>query len=168
MTPSVSTPRVGLGVDVHAFATEPRPLVLGGHEVDPERGLDGHSDADVVCHALVDALLSAVGAGDIGTRFGVDRPETAGASSLAMLRAVREELAADGWTVGNVAVTVLAQVPRLGPHRGAVRAGVAAALAVGTGAVNVAFTTTDGLGLVGRADGIACQAVALVERAAEG
>lgn len=158
------TLRVGSGVDVHPFADQPRPLVLGGHVVDTTAGLAGHSDADVVCHALVDALLGAVAAGDIGQRFGVDQPETAGAMSTDLLRTVRDELAADGWLVVNVDVTVLAQQPRLAPHRPAIREGVAAALLVDAAAVSVKFTTTDGLGLVGRAEGIACQAVVLVER----
>lgn len=160
-TPAV---RIGHGVDVHPFADGTRPLVLGGHEVDPVRGLAGHSDADVVAHALVDALLGALGLGDIGERFGVDRPEMAGARSVDLLHAVARDVRGRGWLVANADVTVLAQAPRLRPHRAAVRAGVADAMGVDEDAVSVKFTTTDGLGFVGRVEGVACHAVVLLTR----
>lgn len=153
--------RVGQGLDVHAFA-EGRPLVLAGVDVPAERGLAGHSDADVVAHAVTDALLGAAGLGDIGQRFGVDDPELAGADSLALLRTVVDELAAAGWRPGNVDVTVVAEQPRLSPHRDQMRANLAASLGLDEGAVSVKATTTDRLGSIGRGEGIACWAVCTV------
>jgi 2-C-methyl-D-erythritol 2,4-cyclodiphosphate synthase len=157
------TVRIGSGLDVHPFGDDPaRPLVLGGVVVPGEPGLAGHSDADVVAHAVADALLGAVAAGDLGGRFGVDDPATSGADSLGLLRTVVADLAADGFRVGNVDCTVVAQRPRLAGHRDAMRSRLAAALGVGVAAVSVKFTTTDGLGTLGRAEGIACWASVLV------
>jgi 2-C-methyl-D-erythritol 2,4-cyclodiphosphate synthase len=158
--------RVGQGIDVHPFAAESsgRPLVLAGVHVPGAPGLDGHSDADVVAHAVADALLGAVAAGDLGGRFGVDDPAVAGADSLGLLGVVVADLAADGWRVGNVDCTVLAQRPRLAHHRDAMRANLAAVLAVDVGAVSVKATTTDRLGAIGRAEGVACTAVCTVVR----
>lgn len=155
--------RVGTGLDVHPFATEPRPLVLGGVEVAGATGLAGHSDADVVAHAVADALLGAVARGDLGSRFGVAEPDTAGAASVGLLATVVAELADDGWRVGNVDCTVVAQRPRLAGYRESMRARLAAATGVAVGQVSVKFTTTDELGSIGRGEGIACWAVALVE-----
>lgn len=153
--------RVGQGLDVHRFG-EGRPLVLAGVTVPSERGLEGHSDADVVAHAVTDALLGAAALGDIGQRFGVDDPEVAGADSLGLLAVVVADLAAGGWRVGNVDVTIVAQQPRLAAHRPQMRANLAATLEVDQGAVSVKATTTDRLGSIGRGDGIACWTVCTV------
>jgi 2-C-methyl-D-erythritol 2,4-cyclodiphosphate synthase len=160
----VSVLRIGSGLDVHPFGEDPeRPLVLAGVHVPGAVGLAGHSDADVVAHAVADALLGAVGAGDLGSRFGVDEPATAGADSLGLLRAVVDDLRRDGWRVGNVDCTVVAQRPRLAGHRQRMRDNLGDALAVSSTAVSVKFTTTDRLGTLGRGEGMACWAVALVE-----
>ncbi len=157
--------RIGSGLDVHGFAGgEDRPLVLCGVEVSPSGGLAGHSDADAPAHAIADALLGAAALGDLGTRFGVDRPEMEGADSLAMLAAVITDLAASGWRVGNVDVTIVAERPRLAPHRPAMRDNLAEALDVDRGDVSVKFTTTDHLGSIGRGEGIAAWAVVGIER----
>lgn len=155
--------RIGSGLDVHPFSAAPRPLLLGGVEVDPAQGLAGHSDADVVAHAVADALLGAVALGDLGSRFGVDRPEVAGADSLALLADVVTDVHGAGWDVGNVDVTVVAQRPRLAPHRAAMRANLARVLEVADGAVSVKFTTTDRLGAIGRGEGIAAWATCLLQ-----
>ena len=159
--------RVGQGVDVHAFADDPtaRPLVLGGVTIDGGPALAGHSDADVALHAVTDALLGAGGLGDLGERFGTDRPEWAGAASGALVTAAVGWLADAGWRPANVDCTIVAQRPRLAAHRGAMRAALADLLGVEVAAASVKATTTDGLGLSGRGEGIACLAVALVERA---
>lgn len=157
-------PRIGAGLDVHPF--DPggdRPLVLAGVRIPGAPPLSGHSDADVVCHAVADALLGAVALGDLGERFGVDRRETAGADSLdGLLSAVVADVAAAGYTVGNVDVTVVAQTPRLAAHRPAMRDNLARVLGVDVDAVSVKATTTDRLGSVGRAEGIAAWATCLV------
>lgn len=154
--------RIGSGLDVHGFAAEPRPLVLGGITVPDAPGLAGHSDADVVAHAAADALLGGAALGDLGQRFGTDRPELAGADSLELLAAVRADVAAAGLRPANLDATVVAQRPRLAPYRDAMRRRLAAALEVGVAAVSVKFTTTDGLGTLGRGEGIGCWAVALL------
>lgn len=155
--------RVGSGFDVHPFGDDPdRPLVLAGETIGGAPGLAGHSDADVVAHAVADALLGAVAAGDLGDRFGTDRPETAGASSLALLTEVVADLAGLGWQVYNLDVTVVAQTPRLAAHRDAMRANLARVLDTGADDVSVKFTTTDRLGAVGRGEGIAAWAVVSV------
>lgn len=153
--------RVGQGFDVHAFG-DGRALVLAGVTIPSDRGLVGHSDADVVAHAVTDALLGAVARGDIGQRFGVDDPALAGVDSLGLLAVVVDELAAEGWSPGNVDVTVVAEQPRLAPHREQMRANLAGTLGLTPAAVSVKATTTDRLGPVGRAEGIACWAVATV------
>ena len=153
--------RIGQGFDVHAFG-EGTQIVLAGVTIPHERGLVGHSDADVVAHAVIDVLLGATARGDIGQRFGVDDPEVAGADSLALLRTVVEEVGAAGWRVGNLDVTVVAEQPRLAPHRDRMRANLAAALEVAPEAVSVKATTTDRLGAIGRGEGVACWAVGLV------
>ena len=155
------TIRVGQGLDVHGFA-EGRALVLAGVTIPAERGLAGHSDADVVAHAVTDALLGAAALGDIGMRFGVDDPAVVDADSMQLLAAVVEDLAAAGWRPGNVDVTIVAEQPRLAPHRAPMRANLAAALDLDEGAVSVKATTTDRLGSIGRGDGIACWAVCTV------
>jgi 2-C-methyl-D-erythritol 2,4-cyclodiphosphate synthase len=156
-------PRVGTGLDVHAFGADPdRPLVLCGVHLPEGPGLAGHSDADVGAHAVADALLGAVALGDLGSRFGVDHPEVAGADSLDLLAAVVADVVAGGYRIGNVDLTLVATRPRLAPHRAAMRANLARVLAVPVAAVAVKFTTTDGLGAVGRGEGIAGWASALV------
>lgn len=155
--------RVGQGVDVHAFSDDPgRPLLLGGVQIPDEPGLEGHSDADVVLHALVDALLGAAGRGDIGTLFGTADPRHAGADSAVFVAGALAEVEDAGWAVVNVDVTVVAQRPRLAVHRDAIAGSVAELLGVGRDAVNLKATTTDGLGFTGRGEGIACLAAVLL------
>lgn len=156
--------RVGTGTDVHAFgpARSDAHVVLGGVTIPCDAPLVGHSDADVVAHAVADALLGAAALGDLGTRFGVDDPALAGADSLGLLAQVVGDLRGAGWRPGNVDLTVVALRPRIGPHRAAMRARLAGALGVDVGAVSVKATTTDGLGAVGRGEGVAAQAVCLI------
>jgi 2-C-methyl-D-erythritol 2,4-cyclodiphosphate synthase len=149
--------RAGIGWDSHRLEGG-RPLVLGGVEIPGTgRGLVGWSDADVLVHAVIDALLGAAGLGDIGQHFPDDDPQWRGANSIELLLAVREMLPGP---VGNVDVTVICEAPKLGPHRDAMRTRLAEALGVETGAVNVKFTTGEGMGFVGRGEGIAALAVA--------
>jgi 2-C-methyl-D-erythritol 2,4-cyclodiphosphate synthase len=157
--------RVGTGLDVHPFAADAgRPLVLAGVTVPDGPGLAGHSDADVVAHAVTDALLGALALGDLGSRFGVDTPELAGVDSLGLLATAAADVRAAGWEPANVDLVVVAQRPRLGPHRDAMRANLARALGVTVEAVSVKATTTDRLGSIGRGEGIACWATVLVAR----
>src|SRR4051794_41093263 len=163
--PSV-LPRVGIGLDVHAL--EPgRRLVLGGVEIPHEAGLAGHSDGDALVHALIDAILGAAARGDIGQWFPSNDQRYAGADSLELLRTVVDTLRAEGWHIGNVDITVIAQRPRIGPHIEAMRARLAPVLGISLDAVSVKATTTDHLGALGRAEGIAAQAVALLVRERE-
>src|SRR5262249_44387208 len=140
------------------------PLVLGGVAIPYERGLDGHSDADVVCHALTDALLGAAGCGDIGEHFPPSDPSLRGIAGLEILRRTFQLLAADGWRVVNVHAFLVLQEPRIAPHRDEMRRRVAAVLDTSVERVSIRATTTDGLGFTGRGEGAACQAVALLER----
>ena len=156
-------PRVGIGLDVHALA-EGRRLVLGGVEIPHDRGLAGHSDGDALVHAIVDALLGAATRGDIGQWFPSSDARWAGADSLEMLRIVVEALRREGWQMGNVDATVIAQAPRIAPHVPAMREKLAATLGLPVDAVSIKATTTDHLGALGRAEGIAAQAVALLVR----
>ena len=156
--------RIGHGFDVHAFA-EGRPLVLGGVTVPSERGLAGHSDADVVAHALMDAVLGALRAGDIGKLFPDTDPAYEGADSLGLMRQVSALVRERGWRVADVDCTIAAQAPKLAPYREEMRARMAAALGVDVEQVGVKATTTERLGFVGREEGIAAWAVALLERA---
>jgi 2-C-methyl-D-erythritol 2,4-cyclodiphosphate synthase len=162
--------RVGLGYDVHPFGTE-GALVIGGVTVDEAPALVGHSDADVVAHAVADALLGPTGLPDLGSLFPASDPAHAGASSIGLLAEVAGRVAHEGWWIGNVDVAVAAERPKLGPHTEAMAANVAAALDVarqpmGRG-IHVAVRPKrgEGLGFVGRAEGIAVWAVALLERA---
>ena len=153
--------RVGIGFDSHPLVPG-RRLVLGGVEIPHDRGLAGHSDGDVLIHALLDALLGAANLGDKGMHFPSSDPQYRDISSLLLLERVRAILAGAGWRVSNVDATMLAQTPRLGPFLPAMRERAAAALAVHPGRVSVKATTTDYLGFVGRAEGIAACAVAAI------
>jgi 2-C-methyl-D-erythritol 2,4-cyclodiphosphate synthase len=153
--------RIGHGYDLHALAAG-RRLVLGGVEIAHDRGPIAHSDGDVLLHALADALLGAAALGDIGQHFPDNDPAYAGADSRALLRRVTALVRAAGYTVANVDVTVLAQRPKLAPHRDAMRANIAADLGLDIGAVSVKATTTEGLGPVGREEAIAAHAVCLL------
>jgi len=153
--------RIGHGYDLHALATG-RRLVLGGVEIAHDRGPIAHSDGDVLLHALADALLGAAALGDIGQHFPDNDAAYAGADSRVLLRQVVALVRAAGYTVANVDVTVLAQRPKLAPHRDAMRANIAADLGVDIGAVSVKATTTEGLGPVGRQEAIAAHAVCLL------
>ena len=153
--------RVGLGFDVHPFSDDPtRRLVLGGVHLPGERGLAGHSDADVVAHAIAEALLGAGGLGDLGQHFPDTDPAWAGADSLAILAGVVDLLAGAGWSVGNVDCTVVLEAPKLAPHRAQMVANLAGVVGA---AVSVKATRAEGLGAIGRGEGVACWAVALVE-----
>lgn len=159
--------RVGIGYDVHAFAPAEagRALLLGGVPIPHDRGLAGHSDADVLIHAVVDALLGAAALGDIGNYFPSSDPRWGGAPSGDFLTYTRDLLRQQGWRVGNVDASVVAERPRLSPHIPAMRAKLAELLEIAVEQVSVKSKTTDGLGFTGRAEGIACHAVALIERA---
>jgi 2-C-methyl-D-erythritol 2,4-cyclodiphosphate synthase len=152
--------RVGQGVDAHPLV-DGRPLVLGGLTVPFERGLAGHSDADVVAHAACDALLGAAGLDDLGTQFPADDPRWAGASSLDLCRQVAGLVAAGGWEVANLAVTVLCDRPRLGDLVGKMAANLADAFGLEPDRVRVSAKATEGLGFTGRGEGIAATAVCL-------
>jgi 2-C-methyl-D-erythritol 2,4-cyclodiphosphate synthase len=153
--------RVGMGFDVHAFSDDPeRPLVLGGVRFEGQRGLAGHSDADVVAHAVADALLGAAGLGDVGDHFPDADPAWAGADSLDLLSRVIEKVAASGWRPVNVDCTVVLEVPRVGPHRAAMQERLGTAVGA---PVTVKASTAEGLGAIGQGEGVACWAVALVE-----
>lgn len=153
--------RIGHGYDVHAFA-EGRRLVLGGVEIPHDRGLMGHSDADVLIHAICDALLGAAGLGDIGRHFPDSDARYKGIDSRELLRHVAALLHAGGWRVGNVDATLIAQAPRMAPHIPAMRERLAADLGITVDALNVKATTTEKLGFTGRQEGIAAEAVCLL------
>jgi 2-C-methyl-D-erythritol 2,4-cyclodiphosphate synthase len=154
--------RVGQGFDIHPWSDDPdRPLVLGGVVLEGQQGLAGHSDADVVAHAVADALLGAAGLGDIGSHFPDTDSRWRGADSLALLTHVVGLVHAEGWSVGNVDTTVVLEVPRLAPHKAAME--VALTAAVGA-AVSVKAKRAEGLGALGRGEGVACFAVAVLLR----
>ncbi len=162
----MSRMRCGLGIDVHAFAApeEGRPLMLGGVAVPHDRGLAGHSDADVLAHAIADALLGAARAGDIGKLFPDTDPAYAGADSLALLSRVAEHVRSLGFTIVDVDSVVAAQAPKLSPFREAMRENLARAMAVQVDSVGVKATTTERLGFEGREEGISAYATCLLER----
>ena len=155
------TPRIGTGFDVHALV-EGRALVIGGVTIAHSKGLLGHSDADVLLHAIANALLGALALGDIGRHFPDSDAAYAGADSRVLLRRVTDLVAAHGYEVSNVDATIVAQAPKLAPHIEAMRANVAADLRCAVDRVSIKATTTERLGFTGREEGIAAQAVALV------
>jgi len=152
--------RVGQGFDVHRFSDDPqRPLILGGVRYADERGLEGHSDADVIAHAAADALLGAAGLGDIGQHFPDTDPELAGVDSLRLLATVAEMVRAEGWTIGNVDLSVVCERPRIAPHRATMEQNLSDAAGA---PVTVKGRRPEGLGALGRQEGIACWAVAVL------
>ena len=154
--------RIGHGYDVHRLAPG-RDLILGGVGFDYPLGLDGHSDADVLTHAVMDALLGAAGLGDIGCHFPDTDPAYKGADSLKLLAHVRDLLLERGFRVGNIDVTVIAQAPKLAPHIGQMEQNLAETLGVEPSRVNVKATTEERLGFTGRGEGISCHAVCIIE-----
>jgi len=154
--------RIGQGFDAHKLVSG-RRLVLGGEEINYPLGLEGHSDADVVAHALIDALLGAAGLGDIGMHFPDSDPRFKDASSIEMLETIVLAVESLGFRIVNVDVTIFAQEPKIGPFRAAIVGNLAAGLRMGPELVNVKATTTEGLGFIGRREGIAASAVVLLE-----
>ena len=162
----ISSPRIGHGFDVHRFApvaTPEQPLVLGGIILPDAMSLEAHSDGDVVLHALCDALLGAIGKGDIGVHFPDTDAAFAGVSSLALLAEVWTLVCESGLALGNLDLTIVCQQPKLAPHRAAMREAIARALGVDVATINIKATTTEGLGAIGRGEGIACHAVVLLQ-----
>ena len=162
-TSDFSALRIGQGYDVHAFAPD-RKLIVGGVDIPYERGLAGHSDADVLAHAVADAVLSAARLGDIGKLFPDTDDAWAGADSMKLLGIVAERVAEAGFVILDVDAVIIAQAPKMSPHRDAMRANIAAALGISADNVGVKATTTEHLGFEGRGEGIAASAVALLAR----
>lgn len=154
--------RIGHGYDVHQFADD-RKCIIGGVEIPYEKGLLGHSDADVLLHAVSDALLGAAALGDIGGMFPDSDDAFLGADSLVLLEQVVHRLRENGWAVGNIDATIIAQAPKMAPHIPAMRENIAKACSVDLDAVNVKATTEEHLGFTGRKEGISAHAVALIE-----
>lgn len=161
MTGGAAPPRVGFGYDVHRLVTG-RPLILAGEHIPHQYGLDGHSDADVLTHAIMDALLGAAGLGDIGGMFPDDDPAYQDAHSVLLLEQVVAVLTERGWSVGNVDATVVAEQPRLAPLIPAMRRRLAAVLAIPLDRINIKATTGEGIGFAGRREGIAAYAVCVL------
>ena len=155
--------RIGNGYDVHQLVVG-RKLILGGVEIPYERGLLGHSDADVLVHAVMDALLGAAALGDIGKHFPDTDPKYKGADSMLLLKAVKELLVANGWYIENIDATVIAQAPKLAPYISQMAENISSVLGNMVGAVNVKATTTERLGFEGRGEGIASSAVCLLTK----
>lgn len=155
--------RIGQGYDVHAFAAG-RPLIVGGVHIPYERGLDGHSDADVLAHAVADAVLSAARLGDIGELFPDTDDRWLGANSMHLLALCAHAVADAGYEILDVDAVIIAQAPKMAPHREAMRANIAAALGLSTENIGIKATTTEHLGFEGRGEGIAASAVALLQR----
>ncbi len=157
------TMRIGTGYDVHAFA-DGRALIIGGITIPHPRGLAGHSDADVLIHAIVDALLGAANLGDIGSHFPSSDPRWQGVPSSAFLSYTRDLLAKHGWRIGNLDAIIVAERPKMAPHIPLMRSHLAETLGIASDQISVKATTTDGLGFTGREEGIACTAIALIEK----
>jgi 2-C-methyl-D-erythritol 2,4-cyclodiphosphate synthase len=155
--------RIGQGIDIHPF-DESRPLILGGIRISDDGGLAGHSDADVVLHAVTDALLGAAGAGDIGQHFPSEDERWRGADSSRFVREAMSVLAESESEISNIDITIIAQKPKIAPHREVIAASIAKLLNMPRGHVNVKATTTDHLGFIGRGEGICAMAVVLVTR----
>lgn len=154
--------RIGHGYDVHRL-TEGRKCIIGGVDIPYEKGLLGHSDADVLVHAVMDALLGAAALGDIGLHFPDNDPSYEGADSLVLLKKVGELLEKEGYRVGNIDATILAQAPKMRPHIDTMRENIAASLGIPVKDVNVKATTEEGLGFTGKGEGIAAHAVCIIE-----
>ena len=154
--------RVGIGYDSHRFAPG-RPLILGGVDIPSEFGLHGHSDADAICHAITDAILGAVGAGDIGEMFPDTEPANRDRDSIGMLEAAVRRVSSAGYSVNQVDVSVIAESPRIGPHRDKIRSRLASALGIDSASVSVKGKTNEGMGWIGRKEGLACIAVATLK-----
>ena len=159
----MTMPRSGIGYDIHRLVPD-RRLVLGGVRIDHPTGLAGHSDGDVLAHAIMDALLGATAQGDLGTHFPSDDPAHAGADSIRLLERVVALVGTAGYRIGSVDASVIAQVPTLAPHIADMRDRLAAALQIGREAVSVKATTNDGLGIVGAGEAIAALATVIVEK----
>jgi len=153
--------RVGIGYDSHRFDT-PGPLILGGVSIPFDKHLHGHSDGDAICHAVTDAILGAAGAGDIGEMFSDKDPANAGRDSIQMLGEAVKRIKANGFAVNQVDITVIAEAPRISQHRDAMRIKLSQALGVAVSAVSVKGKTNEGMGWIGRSEGIACIAVATI------
>jgi 2-C-methyl-D-erythritol 2,4-cyclodiphosphate synthase len=156
-------PRAGIGYDIHRLAAD-RRLVLGGVAIEHPTGLAGHSDGDVLAHAVMDALLGAANLGDLGRHFPSDDPAYAGASSLGLLKRVGALIREAGFAVASLDATIIAQAPRIAPHIGTMRDAIAGALGVESGLVSVKATTNDALGVVGAGEAIAALAIALLDQ----
>jgi 2-C-methyl-D-erythritol 2,4-cyclodiphosphate synthase len=154
--------RVGIGYDSHRF-TAGRPLILGGVHIPSEFGLQGHSDADAISHALTDAILGAAGLGDIGAMFPDTDPANKGRDSIDMLEAAVKRISSSGYRVNQVDITVIAESPRLAPHREEIRARLGAALGIDSASVSVKGKTNEGMGWIGKKEGLACIAVATLK-----
>ena len=154
--------RIGHGYDVHRLV-EGRDLILGGMKVTYEKGLDGHSDADVLVHAVMDAMLGAAGLGDIGRHFPDTDAQYKGISSMKLLKIVRDKIAGKGWKVGNIDVTLIAQAPKLASYLMQMEANLAVVLGISADRINIKATTEEHLGFTGSGEGIACHAVCLLE-----
>ncbi|MEO7318221.1 MAG: 2-C-methyl-D-erythritol 2,4-cyclodiphosphate synthase [Chthoniobacteraceae bacterium] len=156
----------GIGYDVHRFA-ENRPLILGGVEIPHSHGLDGHSDADVLCHAIADAILGAIGERDIGHHFPNNDESIRGISSMEIVRKAAQLVTAQNGRVLNIDATLIAEAPKISPHLDAMKANLAAALGISAQRVGVKATTNESMGFIGRREGIAAMAVASVELGAD-
>lgn len=159
--------RIGQGYDVHRL-TENRKLIIGGVEIPYEKGLDGHSDADVLVHAIMDALLGAAALGDIGVLFPDTDPAFKGADSLELLKTVREKLLSEDYLVSNIDATIIAQAPKMRPYIEEMRNKIAGCLGIKTDQVNIKATTEEHLGFTGRKEGISASAIALIRKKNQG
>lgn len=155
--------RVGQGIDVHRLVSG-RPCIIGGVDIPHHLGLEGHSDADVLVHAIIDALLGAAGRGDIGTLFPPSDPKWQGANSIGLLRIVWQDLFSEGWTIENIDCSILAEAPKINPHIPAMKQTIGGALGILSEQIGIKATTSERLGFVGRQEGILAQAVVLLRQ----